>query len=147
MRNAIYDPFSNIRRLQDEMNRAMGGLPAGGNDVEAASISQWTPAVDIHEEDDRFVITADVPGVEPDAIEVTTVEGALAISGERKYEREAGEGNQRRTERVYGNFYRRFTLPDTADVEHIDAQSKHGVLEVTIPKKDKVKPKRITVKA
>ncbi len=147
MRNAIYDPFSNIRRLQDEMNRAMGGLPAGGNDVEAASISQWTPAVDIHEEDDRFVITADVPGVEPDAIEVTTVEGALAISGERKYEREEGKGNQRRTERVYGNFYRRFTLPDTADVEHIDAQSKHGVLEVTIPKKDKVKPKRITVKA
>ena len=145
MRTSIYDPYSTIRRLQDEMNRAFGGHASGPDEAEAGSISQWTPAVDIHEEDDRFVITADVPGVEPDAIEVTTTDGALAISGERKSESDVSSDGRRRTERLYGTFYRRFTLPESADVEHIKARSEHGVLEISVPKKEKIKPKRITV--
>ena len=104
--------------------------------------SRWTPAVDIREDAEQFTITADIPGVEPKDIEVTMENGVLTIKGERKLEaRDEGDNGYRRVERVYGGFYRRFTLPDTADAEAISAAGKHGVLEVTIPKRAALQPK------
>lgn len=143
-----YEPFNAMRQLHDEMNRAFGGaLYAPRNDDgSSAATSGWTPAVDIREEAERFVIAADIPGVEPKDIEITMENGVLTIKGERRHESTSdGDNGYRRVERVYGTFYRRFTLPDTADAENVSANGKHGVLEVVIPKKAAVQPKRIQV--
>ena len=146
MRTTIYEPISTIRRLQEEMNRAFGGVLHSSDDNSASAVSHWVPAVDIHEEADRYVIRADVPGVEPETIDVTMENGVLTISGERKSETREDKGaGARRVERIYGSFYRRFTLPDTADAERVEARSSHGVLELTIPKKALVQPKKIKV--
>ena len=146
MRTTIYEPFSTIRRLQDEMNRAFGG--GANEDTSTSVVSHWVPAVDIHEEQDRYVISADVPGVDPASIDVSMENGVLTISGERRSERsEERAGGARRVERVYGNFYRRFALPDSADAENVQARSVNGVLEVVIPKKAQIQPKKIKVDA
>lgn len=148
MRTTIYEPFSTIRRLQDEMNRAFGGGAPSTDDNSTSVVSHWVPAVDIHEEAERYVISADVPGVDPESIDVSMENGVLTISGERRSERsEERAGGARRVERVYGNFYRRFALPDSADAENVQARSVHGVLEVVIPKKAQIQPKKIKVGA
>ena len=146
MRTTIHEPFSTIRRLQDEMNRAFGGAAVNADDNSTSAISHWTPAVDIHEEQERYVISADVPGVDPNSIEVTLEQGVLTINGERRSARsEERAGGARRVERVYGNFYRRFALPDSADAEQVEARSVNGVLEVTIAKKAQPQAQKIKV--
>lgn len=146
MRTTIYDPILTMRRIQDDMNRAFGSALTSNDDSSTSAVSHWTPAVDVHEEANRYVITADVPGVAPEAIEVSMDNGVLTIRGERNDERRDVSGaNARRVERIYGNFYRRFTLPDTADSERVEARTIHGVLEISIPKKEQVQPKKIKV--
>ena len=143
-----YEPWSAISQLHNEMNRAFGTAMARSDDGSNVVTSSWTPAVDISEENERFVISADVPGVNPDDIEITMDKGVLTIKGERKLESSEESANgYRRVERAHGSFYRRFSLPDTADTESISANGKNGVLEVVIPKKAAVQPKRITVAA
>lgn len=105
----------------------------------------WTPAVDIKEEADRFVFRADLPGVDPKDIEVHMEKGILSIKGQRLSESEDSREGYRRIERVRGSFQRRFSLPDAADAEGITATSQHGVLEVVIPKRHKAQPRRIEV--
>jgi HSP20 family protein len=107
--------------------------------------SQWTPRVDIKEEDNRFVIFADIPGVDPKEIEITMEKGILSIKGERKVDSSEQNGKVTRVERLHGLFYRRFALPDSADAEGIKAVGKHGVLEVSIPKRPETAPRRINV--
>jgi HSP20 family protein len=107
--------------------------------------SQWTPRVDIKEEDNRFAIFADIPGVDPKDIEITMEKGILSIKGERKAESGEQNGKLTRIERSHGLFYRRFALPDSADAEGIKAVGKHGVLEVSIPKRPETAPRRINV--
>lgn len=107
--------------------------------------SQWTPRVDIREEDKQFVISADIPGVDPKDIEVHMDKGILSIRGERKSESEEKQGRFTRVERSHGVFYRRFALPDSADSENIGAQGKHGVLEIIIPKRPETTPRRIAI--
>lgn len=140
-----------VGRLFDEFTRRLAGMPQGafsGDDDDVNMVtSNWTPSVDIKEESDRFVVLADIPGVDPKDIEITMENGALTIHGERKSESDnKGEG-WRRVERSRGTFYRRFALPDTADAQHIDAKSRDGVLEVTIPKREVAKPRRIAVQS
>ena len=107
--------------------------------------TDWVPTVDVKEEPDRWVVLADVPGVDPADIEVSMEAGALTIRGHRKSESTDEREGWRRVERVSGSFYRRFSLPDTADTAGIKAKSNLGVLELTIPKQPKVQPKRIAV--
>ena len=107
--------------------------------------SQWTPRVDIREEDTRFAIFADIPGVDPKDIEITMEKGILSIKGERKAETTEQNGKLTRTERSHGLFYRRFALPDVANADGIQATGKNGVLEVSIPKRAEVAPRRISV--
>lgn len=107
--------------------------------------SQWAPRVDIKEEDSRFVIFADIPGVEPANIEIHMDKGILTIKGERSTV--SAEEGQRysRVERAQGVFHRRFSLPDSADAEGITATGRNGVLEISIPKKAETTPRRIQV--
>ncbi len=144
-----YDPWHTLSKLHDDVNRVfqsrIGGLDH--NDGSTVATSNWTPAVDIEEQTSQFVITADVPGVAPEEIEITMENGVLTIRGERKDERNVEQNGFRRVERVSGSFYRRFTLPDSADPEKISAHGKNGVLEITIPKGDKAQLRRINVKS
>lgn len=138
-----YEPWGMLSQLRREMDKVFEGRP----DEENSNVvtSDWVPAVDIKEEPERFVIHADIPGVDPKDIEVHMENGVLSIKGERETEsREEREG-YKRVERSRGTFYRRFSLPDTADAEQINAQSKNGVLEITIPKHEKLQPRRISV--
>jgi HSP20 family protein len=107
--------------------------------------SQWTPRVDIKEEDTRFAILADIPGVDPKDIEITMEKGILSIKGERKAESTEQNGKLTRAERSHGTFYRRFALPDSANAEGIQATGRNGVLEISIPKRAETAPRRINV--
>ncbi|MBD3670048.1 MAG: Hsp20/alpha crystallin family protein [Gammaproteobacteria bacterium] len=137
-------PWSVFDQMRKEMDRLIEGR--GGEQSNIAT-SDWVPAVDIKEDEDAFVIHADIPGVDPKDIDVHMENGMLTIRGERRSESEEERQGFKRVERVRGNFYRRFSLPDTADADKISAKSQHGVLEVRIPKQEKVQPRKITVKA
>lgn len=141
-----YQPWLQSQRLQDDIKQVFGRF-LGEEDADSSNVvtSQWTPRVDIKEEDKRFVIFADVPGVEPKDIEVSMDKGVLTIKGERKSENEERSGNLTRVERSHGVFHRRFALPDSADADGITATGKHGVLEISIPKKPETTPRRISV--
>ena len=141
-----YEPGSLYNQLQNEINRLFESrVGPAGEDSSTVVTSHWMPAVDIREEKDRFVLYADVPGVDPKDIEVTMENGVLTIRGERKLESEEEREGYKRTERARGTFYRRFRLPDSADPERVSARGKNGVLEVTIPKHERVQPRKITV--
>ena len=107
--------------------------------------SQWTPRVDIKEEPERFVIFADIPGVEPKDIEIHMDKGILSLKGERSAESATETDRYSRVERAHGTFYRRFALPDSANPEGIAATGRNGVLEISIPKKPETTPRRIRV--
>jgi len=143
-----YEPLNLLNRLQQQFNNLNWQLPAKLGDEESNIVtSRWIPAVDIKEEDDRFIFLADIPGVDPKDIEVTAENGTLTIKGERKAESKEEREGYKRIERSYGSYYRRFSLPDSADAENIKANSKNGVLELVIPKHEVGKARRITVKA
>jgi HSP20 family protein len=118
------------------------------DDSDASNVvtSQWAPRVDIREEDQRFVILADIPGVDPAQIEVSMDKSVLTIKGERVAAAEQ-DGKFTRVERARGVFHRRFSLPESADAEGITATGKLGVLEISIPKKALATPRRITINA
>lgn len=133
-------PFGN------ELNRLFeGSLANPERDFSTVETSQWIPAVDIREEENRFVVEADVPGVSPEAIEVTMENGVLSIRGERHSEVVSDEAGVRRLERSRGVFYRRFALPDSADPEAITARGNAGVLRIEIGKRESARSRRIPV--
>lgn len=144
-----YEPYSLLDRLTREFNRAGWLDPHTGGEAEDDNsdvvVSHWRPAVDIKEEADRFVISADLPGVDPKDIDITMENGVLTLKGERSSETKEDREGYKRVERARGTFYRRFSLPETADAERIEARSKDGVLEIVLPKQEKVQPRRITV--
>jgi HSP20 family protein len=146
---ARYEPWSVLSQLQNDINRAFGNL----NDGESSSATaEWMPAVDVCEYTDRFELLVDLPGVDPQAVEITLDNGVLSLAGERRDERRAADANgqdephQQRVERRQGRFYRRFILPDTADADNVNAVGRNGVLEISIAKHAKSQPRRITVK-
>ncbi|KAA2286132.1 Hsp20/alpha crystallin family protein [Arenimonas fontis] len=134
------------RLLEDEIKQVFDKF-FNSDDGDASSVvtSQWVPRVDIKEEPERFVIYADLPGVDPAQIEVQMDKGILSIKGERKTESVTENERFSRVERAHGVFYRRFALPDSANPDGITASGKHGVLEVVIPKRPETTPRRIQV--
>lgn len=133
--------------LPEEIRQAFDRfLQPEDSDASSVVTSQWAPRVDIREDDQRFVILADIPGVDPAQIEVSMDKGILTIKGERDAAG-AQEGKFTRVERARGSFHRRFALPDSADAEGIVANGKFGVLEIVIPKKAQATPRRITINA
>lgn len=117
----------------------------GSNDESSVVTSQWIPRVDIKEETNRFVLYADIPGVDPQDIEVQMDKGMLTIKGERRGEAILESESFSRIERRHGSFHRRFALPDSADPEGISASGRNGVLQITIPKRPETTPRRIQV--
>jgi HSP20 family protein len=132
--------------LQDELQQVFERF-FGDNETDSSSVvtSQWVPRVDIKEEPERFLIFADLPGVDPANIEVNMDKGVLSIKGERKAEVKTEGERWSRTERAHGVFFRRFALPDSANPDAIEATGKHGVLEISIPKRPEASPRRINV--
>jgi HSP20 family protein len=105
----------------------------------------WHPAVDVREEEDKYVIHADLPGVEAGEIDITVENGVLTLKGKRTGEKADERDGYQRVERVQGTFMRRFSLPETADADRVVAKSKDGVLEIVLPKHAKMQPRRIAV--
>lgn len=137
-----YEPINLFDRFNNEINRFLTGTQAQDETVPARD---WMPAVDILEEDSRYVLFADLPGVERNDIDISLEEGVLTIKGERRAESETETDGYRRRERLRGSFLRRFTLPDTVNADSISATMKDGVLQIGIPKQEKPQPRKINV--
>ena len=142
-----YEPWNILNQLHGDIDRLFRNRAEYRDDESQLATSDWVPAVDIKEEEQRYVIHADVPGVDPEGIEVNMEHGVLSIKGQRSSEKSEEHEGYKRVERVRGSFYRRFSLPDTADAEAISAKSKNGVLEIVIPKQAQLAPKRIQVES
>ena len=138
-----YQPWSVHRELLNEFNRYFDR--AGAADASSGATAEWTPAVDIEEYADKFVLYADVPGVDLKSVEVTLEKGVLTLSGSREKAVEGKDVQARRIERANGRFFRRFSLPDTVDGEAVTARGSNGVLEVVIPKRPQAQPRKIAV--
>jgi len=137
-----YEPWALVNRLQKDIDRLFTAPQTTATDSGA-----WVPPVDIHEETHQFVLNVDLPGVDPKAVEITSDQGVLTIRGQRDDARKDSREGHRRIERITGEFQRRFSLPETADVQNIKAKAFNGVLEVSIPKLAQVQPRRIAVEA
>ena len=139
-----WDPFQDLLAIQDEMNQVFGrarqGQGQGGGRM-------WAPALDISERKDAYVVTVEVPGVNPDDLDITLEDGLLTIQGERQFTQESTEQQFHRVERRYGSFRRSITLPSQVQADAIEASFENGVLEVVVPKAEEAKPKKISVKA
>lgn len=143
-----WNPYQELERLQDRVLRAMRLTPAQSGD-EANSlltVSDWTPAVDITEDEKEYLITADLPQVEKDDVKVVVENGSLIIRGERKRESVHKDKKVHRIERSYGSFQRSFSLPDDADGNSVTASFKDGALRISLPKSEEKKPKHIEVR-
>jgi HSP20 family protein len=139
-----YNPLRDLRGMQEQMNRLLD-LAWNREAGEELREGVWQPLVDIFENDEAVVIRAELPGVEQDAIEVKIEGSTLTIRGERKQDSEVRQENYHRIERCYGTFQRSFQLPQTIDQEKVKAACDKGVLTITLPKKELIKPKQITV--
>jgi HSP20 family protein len=138
-----YEPWALVSRFQRQFDRT----PTSDADGSASATVSWIPHVDIHEEAERFLVVADVPGVDGKDIEITAEKGVLTVRGERRTEKKATDEGFNRVERAHGTFARRFTLPESADAEGIKASHVNGVLEISIPKRPQEQPRRISVQA
>jgi HSP20 family protein len=137
---AMKDP---VKQIFDRLFE--GSLFQNTTDESSVVTSQWVPRVDIREEPDRFLIYADLPGVDPQDIEVQMDKGMLTIKGERRQDGPDDPERYSRIERRHGLFHRRFALPDSADPDGITASGHNGVLTITIPKRPESTPRRIQV--
>ena len=140
-----YDPWRSLDDWRQDLERMFHPV---FNDVDTSHVvgGDWSPAVDIKEEKERYLIRADIPGVKPEDIEITMENGVLSIRGERHFEETEERDDFKRVERSHGIFHRRFSLPDDTDPEAIEATGNDGVIEITIPKTEGKQPKRIEVK-
>lgn len=140
-----YDPFRELKSLQDEMNRLfMTSVPRNFGEEDLAS-GGWTPNVDIFETENQIVLEAELPGMKRDDFEVSIENNVITLKGERRFEKEDEGDNYHRVERAYGAFTRSFSLPRTVSAEGTAADFRNGVLKVTLPKREEAKARRIEV--
>jgi HSP20 family protein len=137
-----WSSFDRLASFRDEMNRLFDfSWPSRDSGL----FSGWSPALDVFDDKDNFVVKAELPGMKKDEIDITLHDGALTISGERKHERDVSETGTFRSERYFGKFQRSVTLPAAVDAGKVAASYKDGVLTVTLPKAEEAKPKQIAV--
>ncbi|HEX6581725.1 MAG TPA: Hsp20/alpha crystallin family protein [Actinomycetota bacterium] len=135
---AKWDLFRDMRSVEDEFDRVAG---------RAFSRDTWVPALDVRESQDRFDVTVDLPGLDPDDVNVTFEDGMLSITGKREFSAEDRGETWHRIERSFGTFARSMRLPQTADTERIEATFDKGVLTVSVPKTEQAKPRTIEVRS
>lgn len=143
-----WNPLAEFEDILDRYNRQLAGRnttdPANGT-REIMQKTDWAPMVDISENKDAFVIKAELPGIKKEDVKVSVQDGVLTLQGERNYETTDDDDKRHRVERFYGHFSRSFTLPENVDDENIQANYQDGILELTLPKQDKAKPRSIEV--
>ena len=141
------NPWRELEEVQKRLSAIWGGAPVkAGGQKEAISVAEWSPLVDITEDEKEYLIKAELPDIKKDDVKLTVQDNVLAISGDRKYEKEEKDRKYHRVERAYGSFLRSFTLPEDAEGSKVAAEYKDGILKVHLPKSAQVKPKSIEVK-
>lgn len=140
-----YDPFRELRALQNEVNRAFSGSFDRGES--GMMRGAWNPSVDIFENKDSIVLEAELPGMKPEDVNISIENNVLTLHGERRFEKENDENNFHRVERSYGSFTRSFTLPPTVSGENAAATFDNGILRLSLAKREEAKPRRIEIKA
>jgi HSP20 family protein len=142
-----WEPLAELEDLQSRLSNLFGRAPARrGNGREELTLADWSPTADVTEDENEYIIKAELPDVKREDVKVTVENGVLMLSGERKFEKEEKKKKYHRIERAYGTFVRSFMLPDDADVSKVRAEFKDGVLTVHLPKSENAKPKQIDVK-
>jgi HSP20 family protein len=145
---ALWDPIRELEEMQKRLGSLLGRrlplLQEGGE--EEFTVTEWSPPVDIAEDDKEYTVKAELPGMSKENIKVTVEGDVLSITGERKVEKEEKNKKYHRIERNYGAFTRSFTLPDDASGDKVSAEFKDGVLKVHLPKDEKAKSKSVEVK-
>lgn len=143
VRNAACTP----RALWDDVEETLARIARGGTARETDAPAPWTPAVDLRETEDAYLIEADLPGVKKDALDITVQDGLVTVKGERKRGVEGEAAAYRRTERRHGPFERTFRLPRGVDPDQVAARFEDGVLTITAPKPAEMKPRQVQVTA
>jgi HSP20 family protein len=141
-----YDPFRDLRTLQEEVNRLFSTNLTRSFGEEAIGRGAWSPSVDIYENKDQIVLEAELPGMKKEDFDLSIENNVITLRGERQFEKKEDNDNYHRVERSYGAFTRSFTLPQTVSSEGATAEYQNGVLRVTLPKREETKARRIEVK-
>jgi HSP20 family protein len=145
MNYLTFDPYRELNALQQRLHRTLGGGANRERDEET-SLGAWIPPVDIEEDKEKLVLTAELPGFREDQIEIQMEGGVLTLRGERKFEEESKNGKAyHRVERSYGQFVRSFTLPNNVDRENVQARFSDGLLRIEVPKREEAKPRQIRI--
>lgn len=143
-----YDPLRELALIQDRMNRLFEEkFPGSRKKEDAPGKGVWSPSVDIYETDGQVVVTAELPGIDRNDVSIEVKDGILTIRGERKYQKEVDKEHFHLMEREYGSFKRSFSLNSKIDQEKVSAAFKDGILEIILPKKEEVRPKKIDINA
>ncbi len=142
------EPFRDLISTQERFNQLFNeAFGRAFGDLQEVTPRTWAPAVDIYETDENLVLQAELPGINPDDVDIRIEDNTLYLKGERKFEKEVKEGNLHRVERSYGTFTRSFTLPGSINVDKVKAEYKNGILTLTMPKREEAKPKTIKIQA
>src|SRR5918912_1251762 len=140
-----YDPFHELRSLQDEVNRLFSTNLSRAFGDEGIARGAWVPSVDIYENKDQIVLEAELPGMNREDFDLSIENNVITLRGERRFEKKDDSDNYHRVERSYGSFTRSFTLPQTVSAEDAKAEYRNGVLRVTLPKREEAKARRIEI--
>ncbi len=140
-----WDPFRELTSLHDQMNRLFRESYGPSQSEESLTTGAFIPPVDVYEDEHAIILKMEVPGIDQKDIDIRLENNVLSVRGERKFEKDEKEENFHRVERRYGSFTRSFTLPNTVDMENVNADYENGVLKVKLAKRAEAKPKQIKV--
>ena len=138
-------PFRDLVSIQDEMNRLFDDFFGRPITRREWTEKVWSPCVDMSETKDNIIINAEIPGMNKEDVKVSVQDNALTLSGERKQEKEEKNADYHRIEGSYGSFSRSFTLPTPVQPDKVKATYKDGILKITLPKTEEVKPKEVPI--
>ena len=141
-----WSPWRELEEMEKRLSTIFGRHPTNGENKEAISVTEWSPLVDISEDDKEYLVKAEIPEMKKEDIKINVHDDVLTVSGERKYEKEEKGKKVHRVERAYGSFMRSFTMPENADGSKISAEYKDGMLKIHLPKTEQAKKKAVEVK-
>lgn len=136
-------PVTTLTSLREEMNELLGRFWSSAS--EPFGLAEWSPAVDVSETDDAVLVHAEIPGIDPKDLDISVADNILTIRGEKKEDVEHTGRNYHRVERRYGTFTRTLALPSLVDADRVEATAKGGVLQITLPKREEAKARKVTI--